>query len=1015
MSDIPAVHEGLVLGLDIGTNSVGWSLIELKKKKPADIKACGVRVFQTGVNIDAKSGKNESRNVERRLARQRRRMLDRRQQRKTITARLLRRAGLLPAGNPSHGTPEWKALLGQDPYVLRAKGLDQPLTPYQFGRAIFHICQRRGFQSNRKTQPKKDERGVVKEATSRLEAEMTAAGARTLGEYLNSLNPHEQRRRDRYTLRAWYRKEFNALWDAQAANEALKLDDSLRRDVERAIFYQRPLKKQKAHLLGYCELEKAAHKPRAALALLSTQRFRLLQDLNHTMVVSESGRARALTPSERALLLAELERCTAFKFSKAKKLLKLQRGDCFNMEEGGREAFQGDSTAAGIRSVLGERWDAADAHAKAQLVEDLMSIENPEALERRVKRVWQLDDVDAEALSDVSPEDGHASLSTKAINKILPFLEAGLSYAEARDKAYPERAEPPSVDKLPALENLRNPMVQRSLAEVRHVVNALVAEYGKPGRIRIELARDLKQNARKREETWQDMRRREKDRQRVAERIVKEAGLTQPKRSDIEKALLFEECEGTCPYTGQGISFRDLFGDSPRFDVEHIIPFSRSLDDSYANKTLCEVGENRSHKRNRTPCEAYGQTDRWKDILGRVRGFSGTYAREKLRRFMIEEVAGEDGFVEDFSSKQLNDTRYASLRARDFLAHLYPAAERKKRMQVSAGRTTAYLRSAWKLNGLLSDGDFKSRDDHRHHALDAVVVALTEPAVTKALATAAGQARRPGVFDRMPEPMPNFVEKVRKALEPIVVSHRVSRRLNGPLHEDTIYGLIKVEGTNCKAVIRKRLDALSDADIKKNAIVDKAVREAVHAKLAELGLPPAKAFQDVANRPCLKLKSGRLVRIRRVRIFKNELPERIGAEPGRLIIPGNNHHMEVFSVNDRKGNPTWRCEVISLLDAKGRQKLGQPVVRSEDEQGNKLVFSLAIGDAVQMEWQGHQVVAVVLKLSDRDYCFRQHTDARLVGALGDDLIRITSESALFRSKCRKVSVDALGRTHACHD
>ena len=1009
------IHDNWVLGLDIGTSSIGWAIIEQDNGAPQAIKAAGVRIFPTGVNIDPASGKNESRAVDRRAARQRRRMLDRRQMRKTSTARVLRLAGLVPPGKPSYDHPDWKKVLTLDPYQVRAKALDQPLTPYEFGRAIFHLCQRRGFQTNRKAPPKKNERGEVKEATERQAAEMQKTGARTFGEFLFRLNPHEQRRRERYSQRQWYKDEFAAIWRAQAKNPDLHLTDELRKDLEKTLFFQRPLRKQKASLLGHCALEPG--KPRAALALLATQRFRLLQDLNHTRVLDEAGRERTLTTDERQMLLRELERAVSFKFTKARKLLKLPRGSVFNFEEGGRETFTGDGTTARIREVLGERWEALTEVERSQLVEDLMSIENHETMLKRAQRVWKLDEDEAEDLADIALEDGHANLSSKAIRRLLPHLEKGLSYTEAVMQEYPQRAQEPMVEALPKMENLRNPMVQRALAELRRVVNALTREYGKPGKIRIELARDLKRNASQREETWKEMRDRERERQKAAAKIMADTGITQPKRHEIERALLHEECGGICPYTGKGINFKDLFGDAPRFDVEHIIPFSRSLDDSFANKTLCDADFNRHKKRGMTPFEACGQkAEEWNEILTHVRAFKSNYRDEKLRRFMLEEVDGEDSFAEKFSTNQLNETRYASRRSRDYLAQLYPPAERLTRMQVSAGRTTAYLRNAWQLNGLLNDGNVKTRTDHRHHAVDAIVIALTTPGTTKALSDAAQHARRPGVFENVPLPWRGFVEAVREALGRIVVSHRVSRRVNGPMHEEHFYGVIKTGPNQSKAVIRKRVESLSEADIKNGTIVDKAIREAVTAKLAELNLPPAKAFQERKNVPVLKTAAGRAIPIKRVRVFKDGTPEPVGAENSRLVFSGNNHHLEVFAVKDKKGQPSWRCEVISLLDCKKRLKAGQPIIRQEDTEGNKLVFSLAIGESVMIsDSAGVKHLAVVLNLSERDYRFKVHTDARMARDNKEDQIRIRSDASFYATGCQKLSVDPLGNYHVSHD
>jgi CRISPR-associated endonuclease Csn1 len=416
-----------------------------------------------------------------------------------------------------------------------------------------------------------------------------------------------------------------------------------------------------------------------------------------------------------------------------------------------------------------------------------------------------------------------------------------------------------------------------------------------------------------------------------------------------------------------------------------------------------------------TPFEACGEREDWKQVLERVGKFKGDYRHEKMRRFMLEKVDGADSFAADFSKNQLNDTRYASLLARDYLAQLYQPAERLKRMQVSAGRTTAYLRNAWRLNGLLNDGDVKTRADHRHHAVDAIVVALTTPGTTKALSDAAQHARRPGVFENVPLPWHGFVEAVREALGKIVVSHRVSRRVNGPLHKETFYGVIRTGPGESKAVIRKKLVDLSDADIKNGTIVDKAIREAVQAKLTELALPPAKAFQMRANLPQLKTKAGRAIPIKRVRVFVKGQPEPIGAEPCRMIFSGKNHHIEIFAAKDQNGNSTWKCEVVSLLESKKRLKNGHPVIRREDSEGNKLIFSLAIGDSVKILSKGKEVLAVVLNLSYQDYRFKIHTDARMAKDSKDEQIRIRSDDDLRTAGCQKLSVDPLGGYHVSHD
>ncbi len=133
-------------------------------------------------------------------------------------------------------------------------------------------------------------------------------------------------------------------------------------------------------------------------------------------------------------------------------------------------------------------------------------------------------------------------------------------------------------------------------------------------------------------------------------------------RPDIEKYLLWLECGKRCPYSGESISLAALFGEHPRFDTEHIVPFERSLDDSFQNKTLCEAGVNKA-KGKRTPWDTFGHTDEWQQMVTRVREFGNS---AKLRRFTMTETDTEK-LLADFTSRQLNDTKYASRLAARYL------------------------------------------------------------------------------------------------------------------------------------------------------------------------------------------------------------------------------------------------------------------------------------------------------------------------------------------------------------
>lgn len=1070
-----------VLGLDIGANSIGWALLTARggdRLTPTGLVQTGVRIFEAGVagvEGDLERGREKSRGIQRRLARQARRRLDRTARRLAKVFALLQQAGLLPASPVHAGLPgiqvagehktarerreerlraaaERDARLAQLdcalvsrwheklraagapqheiglvphrlPYLLRAHALDHPLAPEELGRALYHLAQRRGFLSNRKAAPKKgDDQGVVDKGIEEIRTGMHQSGARTLGEYLSRLDPAQERIRRRWTARAMYQDEFDAIWAAQRAHHPDRLVEDLRKRLRRAIFYQRPLKVQK-DLVGECEFEKG--RKRAPMALLIAQRFRLLQQVNNTRILAPDGAERGLDAEEAGKLLDALDTQGDVTFKKAKRLLRLSQQHVFKFESGGEDKFIGNRTAAKLARILGlDRWKALKPSDRERLVDDLLTIQKPEALAGRAQRVWGLSEEAARELASVRLEDTHCRLSRLAIENLLPLMETGMPYMTAARQVYGDRPVQPPRDSLPAvgeaLPALRNPAVHRALTELRKIVNGIVRAYGKPAAIRIELARDLRKNRKQREQTWKKNRDNEGLRKDAAEKLFREMGIQNPKRSDIEKMLLYHECAGQCPYTGQHISVRDLFGDAPRFDVEHIIPFSRSLDDSFLNKTLCEVAENRNVKKNQTPWEAYGHDpQRWNDIVGRVSRFNGTAAREKLRRFQIQSVQELD----DFTSSQLNDTRYASVEAVKFLKLLY-GEEAKKRtiVQAARGGTTRFLREEFGLNQILGDGGEKSRDDHRHHAVDAVCVALTDPATVKMLSDAAARAlsERRRRFAPVPFPWGGFLDDVRASIQAINVSFRVSRKVGGALHEATFYSPPKKDPKTGQQYVhvRKPVSALSEQRVA--SIVDPVVRAAVQTKLEEVGGDPRKLAD---NPPTLRTKDGRLIPIRKVRVRERITPFGIGQSGTRQVVTDTNHHVEIVQVPGKAGQPKWEGLVVSQYDALRRLRAKEAVIRRDHGPGKTFLFSLALGETVQMKGDDGQVglfrvtgVSVTSK-GHVDMEFRAIADARPASRLRKDQrenpqlkgwrVR-RSPDTLRSAQARKVLVTPLG-------
>ena len=1054
---VSITKEGVVLGLDLGANSIGWALVQFKEGEPVDVMDMGVRIFEAGTDGNIEQGMDKSRAVERRESRQRRRQAERRARRTANLARRLQRHGLLPPGDLSHGKArhEYFVILDNQirgqlkaedvslsdsegarelPYYLRARALDEKLDLFAFGRALYHLGHRRGFLSNRKSDLDEKEVGPVKEGIAKLVEVMNTVEARTLGEYFYRVDPVQEKRiRNRWTARSMYADEFDALWQAQNRYYPDVLTDELRTLIYDTIFSQRELKSQKG-LVGYCELEPKER--RAPRAILSCQCFRMVQRVNDLIIHFPDGTKRELNQSEREKILEQMEQKEEVTFKGMRVLLRrldkqIDKEIEFNLERGGETKLKGNVTAVRIRKAMGDKWDALDDKRKDAVVGEIMGAHKRETLVRRGKEAWGLNDEEAEKFSKISLEEGYGALSRKAIRKLLPLMEQGISFKTAENKVYGDLLKGrKEVDKLPPVKlhrnelayhpegssgmDLRNPVVMRTLSELRKIVNALIVRYGKPEEIHIELARDLKKNREQRKRISKDNRNREKQRQDAVKRIAQAVGIQNPSRQDIEKVLLADECNWECPYTGKSISMATLLGEYPQFDIEHIVPFSRCLNDGFLNKTLCYHEENRSVKRNQTPWEAYGDTEKWEEMIVRVRQFRGDTARIKLERFQLREV---DKF-EEMAQSKLNDTRYASKLAARYLGMLY-GDDVRSRIQTNTGQLTAMLRDAWKLNKILGDGGVKNRDDHRHHAIDALVIALTTRSAVKQLSdTALSYQEKKGVirgFKKiMAIPWDTFLQDVQVVMDNMIVSHKVSHRVRGRLHEDTNYSSPREDdsGKTYHAVRKLLTELFKESDI--NTIIDPAIREAVYQHFVANGKDSKAAFGDAANHP--KTKDG--IPIHRVRIRKNISAYRIGeqGEP-RYVTTDTNHHMEIVEITDAKGCIKWEGIIVDLLEAINRKIRKEPVVKRNHGSRKRLVCTLSTGDIFRIMENETEKYFIVRTISKGNVEVVDVLDARKKVDIKADKGSWLKRSAdkLRQLSFQKLHVSPIGETYPAND
>jgi CRISPR-associated endonuclease Csn1 len=546
--------------------------------------------------------------------------------------------------------------------------------------------------------------------------------------------------------------------------------------------------------------------------------------------------------------------------------------------------------------------------------------------------------------------------------------------------------------------------VLRVQNELRKVVNNLIAAYGPPDRIRVEVAREVGKSARERSEDLMRNRAREKERKKAADKL-KEGGISEPSRDDIEKWLLWEECNRQCPYTGRMIDFAALF-QSGEFQVEHIWPRWRSLDDSFANKTLCHRDFN-LRKSNRTPFEAFEHdAEAWENALKRVRDFAGPPGRVaiKARRFAATEIPA------DFAARQLTDTGYAARQAVGFLKMLFPDLGQAGEVRVAtlSGRVTSRLRHNWGLNNILSGTGEKTRADHRHHAIDALVVALAHPGYTQRLSRwfQARDAATPKSEPALDPPFSDVRAQADRKVADIVVSHRVRRKVSGPLHKDTTYGDAgPAEGSGGIAyrwfVTRKPVEALTKSLLADDAAwPDPTKRDQVRAWVDAHGGDPKKAFTN--GYPTVS-KGGAPIRKVRIRVKQQQ----------KLMAPlktgyadlGNNHHMAVFRHIDGR----VETEIVSLFEAADRLRLHQPVIQ-KSLNGAPLVMSLAQGDTVSFSDGKLQGLWIVQGVWSAGPIVLWRAD----DATGSSVFRPTAASIL-KAGGKKVAVDPIGRIRPARD
>lgn len=964
------------LALDLGSTSLGWAMVQLNAKgEPCAIIRVGVRTFPDGRN--PKDGSSLA--VTRRNARAMRRRRDRLLKRKARMQRLLIEHGFFPADEAAR-----KALEALNPYGLRAKGLDAALTPAEFARALFHINQRRGFKSNRRTDKKDNDSGALKAAIGSLRAQLDVSGAdgkaRSVGELLwrRMCDPNvgtvraryrEQRvlkddgktridkSYDLYVDRAMVEAEFDALWNKQSSLNPAAFTETARDALRDCLLHQRNLRPVKP---GRCTLE--PDEPRAPLALPSQQRFRILQEANHLRLLGGRLMEEVLTLEQRDKLAAALEEGNKSFKTAIPKLLGLPGTAQFNLADAKRTGLKGNSTSMLLRKkdFFGTAWDGFSEARQDMIVTRIVEEESEAQLVTWLVECTGVDEAHAMRIATASLPEGYGSLSSKALAKILPAMRAEvltydkavraagyehhshISYAASTGEILPELPyygeylqrhvgfgtgelkDPPEK----RFGRIANPTVHIGLNQVRVVVNALIKRYGHPAEVIVEVARDLKQSQEQRRETQEQQAKNQRRNERLRREAAGVLGVAEERvrHADIQKLILWEElsfdvADRRCPYSGVQLSAAMVLSD--QVEVEHILPFSQTLDDSLNNKTVAMRHANRV-KGNRTPWEAR------EDFSAQSWDYDGILLRTERMPRAKRQRFGADGYMKwlkedrDFLAHALNDTRHLSRVAREYLSLVCPAGTR-----VIPGQMTATLRAKFGLNEILGLSGEKNRNDHRHHAVDACVVAVTDHGLLQRFAKASAEARGKGLdrlVESMPDPWLTYRDHVRRAIGdrhtiPVHVSHKPDHGHEGAMHNDTAYALL---GSG-RVAVHKMVEGVRTREERRLKVIEFSTAKALdrHGQLSDGRPRPYKGYKGDSNY-CIE------------------------------IVRGDN------------AQGKWHWEIVSTFDAYQTVR-EHGVVRLSDPRlslsGKPLVMRLMINDYLRAQFKGVTRLLVVKKIT----------------------------------------------------
>ncbi|MCX5773220.1 MAG: type II CRISPR RNA-guided endonuclease Cas9 [Fusobacteria bacterium] len=1065
------------IGLDLGIASCGWCVINNDEDRIEDL---GVRIFTSAEN--PKDGGALA--VPRREARSARRRNRRRKFRMHRIKQLLIRKNLTTKEQLESSV---KGLLS--PWELRKEVLSRIVTGEELAKILVHIAKRRGYQSNRKSDERDvtNDSGKVISGIKEMREVLQEKGYQTVGEMFavdEKFHEHKRNKGGSYAFsvdRKMLLDEISQIFQIQrelgnplATNELeekfVEVFKSQRNFAdgpgisgytkEGEIIFSPFGGDQIEKMMGRCAHFK--EEPRAVKNAYSSELSILFQKINQ-LKIGRGHDKRHLLAEERELLVKEAHEKKELKYAQIRKWLNLTEDERFNLLSYGRKSNEEIEKAKFCELKGYQETKKAIEKVSKSYFETIK--ENRELLDdiAYAVTVYKSDEKIIEKLSKYSiPNDildeilllsfsKTSNLSIKALKMIEPYLQEGCMYHEACEMAeinHTKNQQGDKFDILPVIskEEVINPVVLRSLSQTRKVVNGIIRKYGTPDTIHIELARELSKNFKDRQDIIKEQKKNQDKNEKAKADLIERYGLKTPTGGDILKSRLFDEQDAKCFYSFNTIDRNRLF-EKGYVEIDHILPYSQTFDDSYNNKVLVLAQENQ-HKRNRTAHE-YVESKGGEFLHKYEEIIKGTYKISSTKRdnLLKGKLTQED--MEGFKERNLSDTKYITRFMKNFLENNLEFSSKSNSLKVYTvkGALTAKLRGIWGITKIRSESDI-------HHAIDAAVVAVATKSAehfvenlqklsVKSVNLKTGEYfenskdletyRMAELKMKIPQPWAHFRDELEyrvaengiealkneatrsymkysqefvNTLKPIFVSRMPNHKVTGPAHQETYRSSKHLQDE--KSTVKTPLTKLTFKNIDDiaNAESDTLLVNALKVRLEEYSGDGVKAFAKAFYKPKSDGSQGPLVRsVKLLSVQKGGVPVLKGdaiADRASMV------RIDIFSKKNAKGKEQFYIVPIYVADTVKKELPNNAIVANKShsewiemdaEYGFK--FSLYPNDLVRLEMK-----------EEKNFYYYKGVDVSTGAISLDDILgrleKDTRKGIKSPEKFEKWGVDALG-------